>query len=285
MLHAKIANLNLGTNLNLVIDKLSKSYTTVYPSFGENKGRIIATIENEISKFEKTLSLGMKKVFAKVGGGIITGVDLFDLYQTYGYPPELVKELAAQKDVVVNTEGFDEAKRLHQEKSRTAARGLFKGGLADQTAETTKLHTATHLLHKALRAVLGEHVHQEGSNITGERLRFDFSHTKALTDDEIEKIQALVNQKIKEDLPVHKTIEEKEKAIQSGASAFFKETYPEKVSVYTIGRDAKEDWFSKEVCGGPHVKSTGEIGSLRIIKQQAVQSGIRRIYADLHHQS
>ena len=143
-----------------------------------------------------------------------------------------------------------------------------------------KLHTATHLLHKALREILGNHVRQEGSNITIQRLRFDFSHPKALTHEELTKVEALVNQKIKEDIPVTRSLEDIDEAIKKGATAFFKETYPSKVSVYTIGKDPKANWFSKELCGGPHVTSTSKIGGIRITKEQAVQSGIRRIYAE-----
>ena len=281
-LHSKIADIDLDNSINLVIDKLCGSYITVDPNLGENQGRILETIRIEITKFEKTLSQGMKKVLSKVGGGTITGTELFDLYQTYGYPPELVKELAAQKRVMVDGKGFEEAKRQHQETSRTATKGLFKGGLADKSDETVKLHTATHLLHKALREILGNHVRQEGSNITAERLRFDFSHPRKLSGEEIAKVETVVNQKIKEDLPVHRTVEEKDKALKSGALAFFKENYPAMVSVYTIGKDPAKEWFSKELCGGPHVKSTGGIGGIRIIKEQPVQSGIRRIYAELH---
>jgi alanyl-tRNA synthetase len=156
---------------------------------------------------------------------------------------------------------------------------MFKGGLADASREAIQLHTATHLLHAALRKVLGESVKQKGSNITAERLRFDFSHKQKLSEKELKKVENLINQKIKEGLPVHKSIETKEEALKSGALAFFKETYPEKVSVYTIGKDSQKDWVSKELCGGPHVKSTSEIGRVNITKQDKIGSGLIRVYA------
>ena len=154
---------------------------------------------------------------------------------------------------------------------------MFKGGLADHSEAVVKLHTATHLLHASLRKVLGPHVRQEGSNITSERLRLDFSHPQALTAQEIASVEKLINQKIKEDLPVVKMIEDKDKALKSGAMAFFRETYPDKVSVYTIAD------FSKEICGGPHVASTGQIGNVKIIKDEATGAGKRRLYAVINY--
>ncbi len=170
---------------------------------------------------------------------------------------------------------FGKLKSAHQESSRTASKGMFKGGLQDQSETTTKYHTATHLLHAALRKVLGNHVSQKGSNITAERLRFDFSHPTKLTDEEIKKVEDLVNEKIAENIPVTKKEMNKNEAIAQGAMAFFPEKYPEITNVYSIGD------FSKELCGGPHVSSTGEIGRIKIVKEESVGSGSRRIYAQL----
>jgi alanyl-tRNA synthetase len=158
---------------------------------------------------------------------------------------------------------------------------MFKGGLADQSETVTKYHTATHLLHAALRKVLGDHVSQQGSNITGERLRFDFSHTAALTLEEKQKVEAMMNEAIDQQLTVSQEMMPKEEALAEGAMAFFKEKYPDTVSVYTIGNDPRKNWVSKELCGGPHVKNTKEIGHLKIMKDEAVGAGKRRIYVQL----
>jgi alanyl-tRNA synthetase len=239
------------------------------------------TLSEEIHKFEKALDRGVKVIKKHP---LIDGKLAFDLLQTFGFPWELTLEMAAERGQKIDKKQFQKEFRSHQELSRKASAGMFKGGLADKSEATIKLHTTTHLLHKALREVLGDHVRQEGSHVTAERLRFDFSHPKALTDAEIQKIENLINQKIKENLPVHKTIENKDRAFKSGALAFFKETYPDQVSVYTIGKDPKRDWFSKEICGGPHVKSTGEIGAIKITKQQSIGTGLRRLYAELNLQ-
>ena len=209
---------------------------------------------------------------------------MFDLYQTYGFPLEISQEILAEEGRPISDQGikgFEKEKKKHQDLSRTASVGMFKGGLADHSEEITKLHTATHLLNRALIEVLGDQVRQEGSNITAERLRFDFSHSQALTEDETRQVEDLVNQKIKEDLAVHKTVEDKNKALASGALAFFREKYPGKVTVFTIGQNSDTDWWSKELCGGPHVVSTGEIGDVRIKKQEAVGRGKRRFYVVL----
>ena len=158
---------------------------------------------------------------------------------------------------------------------------MFKGGLADHSEQVVKLHTATHLLHQALRQVLGDHVHQQGSNITAQRLRFDFTHPQAITPEELKQVEALINQKIRENLPVHHIMEPKDQALGSGALAFFKDKYTDTVSVYTIGKDPQAGWFSKELCGGPHVASTGVIGPVRINKAESIGGGTRRIYAAL----
>jgi alanyl-tRNA synthetase len=229
----------------------------------------------EVLKFEKALSRGLKE-FEKLDQ--VTGKHAFDLLQTYGFPWELSLELAQEKGFQVDRQEFEAEFKKHQDLSRSASQGLFKGGLAGNSETIIKYHTTTHLLHQALRQVLGSHVEQMGSNITTERLRFDFKHPEKLTDDQKIAIESLINQKIKEDLPVHKTIESKETALESGAMAFFREKYPDTVSVYTIGQDANAGWFSKELCGGPHVTSTGQIDPVTIKKEEAVGAGIRRIY-------
>lgn len=181
--------------------------------------------------------------------------------------PENIHELFAQE------------KAVHANKSRSAAQGMFKGGLSDHSEATTKLHTATHLLHAALRRQLGDHVRQEGSHITAERLRFDFTHDQALSEDQLVAIEAEMNQRIVHDMPVTRTIEDKEAALASGAIAFFREKYPDKVSIYTIG-DEKQT-YSREFCGGPHVEHTGAIGQVQILKQQSIGAGKRRLYVGL----
>lgn len=228
-------------------------------------------LSGEITKFSHSLAIG-KKVLAKAKK--IDEALAFDIFQSYGLPFEVITTVTKVK---LSKDKFDALLKKHSQLSRTASAGMFKAGLADHSETVTKLHTATHLLHAALRQVLGSHVRQEGSNITSERLRFDFSHPQALTPAEISQVETLINQKIKDNLPVTKTILDKETALQSGALAFFKETYPDKVSVYSIGN------FSKELCSGPHVDSTAKIGSVKIIKQESIGAGKRRLYAVLNH--
>ena len=271
-------------NTEEILVKSAEAVLDMFDGLYLKKVDVAESVKNSISeeakKFSKSVNKGLLEI-EKKNPREINAKFAFDLYQTHGFPLELTQELLAEKGIKIEKKQFDKEFTRHKEKSRIGTAGMFKGGLADKSEETIRLHTATHLLQKALRVVLGNHVRQEGSHITAERLRFDFSHQKALSAEEMKKVEHLINLQIKENLPVHKTIEEKEKALKSGAMAFFKETYPDKVSVYTIGKDPEKDWFSKELCGGPHVKSTGEIGRLRIVKQQSVGSGIRRIYASL----
>ena len=229
---------------------------------------------NEVKKFQRSLDKGLKLI-EKFKDDQFNPLNAFDLLQTHGFPYEVTAELFKQKGHPLDKKAFDQIFEDHKKLSRTASAGMFKGGLADKSKDVTKLHTATHLLHQSLREILGDHVHQEGSNITGERLRFDFTHNQALTDDELKKIENLINQQIKKDLKVKKIIQSKDEALKSGALAFFKETYPDKVSVYTIGD------FSKEICGGPHVFSTGEIDGVTINKQESIGAGKRRLYVVL----
>ena len=213
-------------------------------------------------------------------GKIINGEFAFDLYQTEGFPLELTMEILGQNGINFSLEeknAFEGEFEKHKDASRSASSGMFKGGLAEASVITTKLHTVTHLLQAALREILGEHVGQKGSHITSERLRFDFSHPQKLTNEEIKKVEDLINQKIKEDLPVSFTTMTLPEAIKIGAMHFFAEKYGKEVKVYKIG-DQKPP-FSSEVCGGPHVNHTGEIKGVRIIKQEKIGAGILRIYA------
>jgi alanyl-tRNA synthetase len=234
-------------------------------------------IRDEENRFGKTLSKGLK-VIQQTPEDQITGKFAFDLYQTFGFPLEVTEELVKEKGIIVDRQSFREEFKKHQDISRAGSQALFKGGLADSSEIITKYHTTTHLLQATLRQVLGDHIQQMGSNITAERLRFDFKHGEKVTSEQLKQIEGIINQKIKEDLPVHKTIEDKEIALKSGAMAFFRDKYPDKVSVYTIGLDQNKNWFSKELCGGPHVSSTGVIGPVTIKKEEAVGAGVRRIY-------
>jgi len=228
----------------------------------------------EIKKFQSTLDRGLKE-FEKLEPNQLNELNAFNLFQTYGFPFEISEELFREKGQILDKKKFDQVFEDHKKLSRTASAGMFKGGLEDQSEATKKLHTATHLLHQSLRQILGDHVRQQGSHITADRLRFDFTHPQALTPEQIKKIETLINKQIKKDLPVKKTIQTKNQALKSGALAFFKETYPDKVSVYSIGD------FSKELCGGPHVSSTGEIGGVKITKEESIGADKRRLYAVL----
>lgn len=257
-------------------------YGEPYPELVENQARILEELEREERKFLETLQKGehefekMLPNLLRNASHVMPGRLAFKLYDTYGFPIELTEELAHEHQLTVDRAGFDEAFRKHQELSRAGSEQVFKGGLADHSEIVTRYHTATHLLHKALRMVLGEHVAQKGSNITAERMRFDFSHPAPMTREEIEQVEAIVNQQIARDLPVSMEIMPLEDAKASGAIALFGEKYEPIVKVYTIGD------FSKEVCGGPHVTHTGELGTFKIIKEQSSSAGVRRIYAVLN---
>ena len=253
----------------------------MYPVLEENKEIIKNVIIEEKDKFVKTLTHGEREFIKEIrkaqeqGKNRIDGKVVFRLYDTYGFPPEVTNELARENNIEVDLKEFDKLFKEHQEKSRLGSEQKFKGGLADQNEKTIAYHTATHLLHQALRTVLGEHVKQSGSNITEERLRFDFTHPQKMTKEEIEKVENLVNEQIKRDLPV--TCEEMsyEDAKKSGAIGLFTDKYGDRVKVYTIGD------FSKEICGGPHVTHTGDMGRFKIKKEESSSSGIRRIKAVL----
>ena len=232
-------------------------------------------LKNEKEKFNKTLEKGLRE-FAKVSSSDIDGETAFHLYDTYGFPIELTEELAKDVGINVDVNGFNEKFKAHQELSRTASSGKFKGGLAGNSEIETKYHTATHLLNAALKQVVGSDVHQKGSNITDERMRFDFSCDHKLSDEEKQKAEDLVNKWISEGLEVSVKEMKKEDAIKSGAECMFIEKYPDIVTVYTIG-----DNVSKELCGGPHVKNTKELGHFKITKEEASSAGVRRIKAIL----
>jgi alanyl-tRNA synthetase len=232
-------------------------------------------IKEEVGKFEKVLLEGERQVKQN------PQIDPFELYQSFGIPYEISKDIfsgAGRKLSAKDEKGFEKKLAEHQEKSRGASAGMFKGGLADSSEVVTKLHTATHLLHTALRKVLGEGVAQKGSNITAERLRFDFSYPEKLTDEEIKKVENIINEVMDKDLPVSFETKTLDEAIEEGALHFFGERYGKEVKVYTVG-DPEGEWFSKEVCGGPHVKNTKAIGHVRIVKQENVGSGTVRVYA------
>lgn len=251
------------------------NFKNYYPLLEKNHQEIKSIISGEEEKFNSTLERGLREI-EKLNE--LDGKIAFFLYETYGFPLELTEEIAKDRGQKIDKKVFEEEFEKHKELSRTASAGMFKGGLVDNSEQVTKLHTTTHLLHAALRKVLGEHVSQKGSNITLERLRFDFSHSQKLTDEELKKVENLINDQIGKDLPISFKTESLDEAISEGALHFFAEKYGDKVKVYTVG-DPLEGWFSKEVCGGPHVTHTAEIGHVRIIKQEKVGAGVMRIYA------
>jgi len=239
---------------------------------------IISLVTAELDRFNQVLSKGLKEI-AKLGNQIDEQL-AFNLYQSLGFPFEITRELALEKGVTLDETTFNLLLKSHQESSRSSSTGMFKGGLADHSEITTQYHTATHLLHQALRDVLGDSVSQAGSNINAERLRFDYLYAGKPTSAELTQIANIINTNISADLPVIQSTEKKEDAINSGARAFFREKYPGIVTVYTIGKPG-EPWYSKELCGGPHVTRTGLIGKIKIIKDENLGQGIRRIYCRL----
>ncbi|NCN82628.1 MAG: alanine--tRNA ligase [Candidatus Pacebacteria bacterium] len=267
---------DLGINkpfLSQLVPVVAKIYANAYPQVSEQAEKIQAALVLEEQKFQKVLEKGLRH-FSSLKE--VDGESAFRLYETYGFPFELTQELAQERGQTLDAAAFDKARQAHAVASRTASAGKFRGGLQDTSEIATRYHTATHLLHAELRNLLGKAVQQKGSNITDKRLRFDFSFDRALTESEISKVLAQINEWVTADLPVTKKIQKKEVALKSGALAFFSEQYPDEVSVYTIG--GEQDWISRELCGGPHVTHTSEIGQLQFIKQQAVAAGVRRIY-------
>lgn len=273
--HAKKLEIDISSDWEQRIAKLIiNKYQKYYSELTENESVVLEVLKNEKEKFNRTLEKGLRE-FNKVSNKDIDAETAFHLYDTYGFPIELTEELARDAKIKVDTLGFKERFKKHQELSRTASAGKFKGGLAGNSEIETKYHTATHLLNAALKVVVDKNVHQKGSNITDERMRFDFSCDHKLTDEEKQKTEDLVNEWIKEGLDVTVKEMSKSEAINSGAECMFIEKYPDIVTVYSIGN------VSKELCGGPHVKNTSELGHFKITKEEASSAGVRRIKAVL----
>ncbi len=295
---------NLGVNVNFtkeIADSFISVYKDEYKNLEEKREIILSELDKEESKFRKTLENGIKE-FEKLADRDISGVNAFNLLQSYGFPIELTEELAKEKGIVVDMVGFNEEKNKHSESSRTASAGKFKGGLGGDGEMEVKYHTATHMLHQALRTVLGDTVVQKGSNITPERLRFDFAYREKMTDEQKKKVEDLINEKIKENLPVIREEISIEEAKARGAMGLFTDKYGEKVSIYRIGEGKNKgdnNLFSIEMCGGPHVNSTGDLAvggihpgdssrsgkegmlKFKILKEESVSQGVRRIKAVL----
>ena len=270
-----------GAFLAKVAEVVIDMYGEPYPELVQNKDRVYSELTTEENKFSETLEKGEKQFdkmtffLEKQGVKEIAGGSAFKLYDTYGFPIELTQELAAEKGFTVDVKGFQEAFAKHQELSRTAMAGDFKSGLGDHSEETTALHTATHMLQAALRQVLGTEVGQKGSNITPERLRFDFTYHEKMTPEQIKQVEDIVNEQIKKDLKVTVETMSPEEAVKKGAIAFFSSKYGDQVTVYSVGD------FSKEVCAGPHVTHTGDMGHFHILKEESSSAGVRRIKAVL----
>ena len=276
-----------GRQIGLADGKLSQialcyveKYKDVYPELELNRAKIVDELNKEEEKFGKALEEGLKefnKVVTHIQGSDFPGKTAFRLYETYGFPLEMTMELAREKGFNLDEESYKAAAEEHRKKSSLGAEQKFKGGLADTGEATARLHTATHLMHAALRKVLDPSVEQRGSNITTERLRFDFNFSRPMTAEEIKQVEDLVNEAIKADVPV--TMEEMtvEEAKAQGAIGLFENKYGDKVKVYTMGK------YSKEICGGPHAKRTGELGTFKIVKEQSSSAGVRRIKAVLEY--
>ncbi len=285
LLRRAIRHMNkLGISLDTLADIIDISMNALiemYPELNANRGIIKQVIIQEKDKFIRTLQNGEREFEKEVkklrasGKNMIEGKTVFNLYETYGFPKEMTEELAKEQGMEVDTKQFEQLFKEHQDKSRQGSEVKFKGGLASTGEMETKYHTATHLLNAALKQVLGEHVHQKGSNITAERLRFDFSHGAKMTEEEKQKVEALVNAYIAMDIPVEKFEMPKEEALTLGAEAMFIEKYGDIVTIYKIGD------VSLEFCGGPHVAKTGELGHFKIKKEEASSAGVRRIKAIL----
>ena len=259
-----------------LIKVVAEIYGDAYPDIKESEEGVGFIVRQETEKFEATLEKGLKE-FEKLDN--VSGKDAFNLYQTYGFPIEITQELAKEKGINVDIKEFEKELEKHQELSRTASAGMFKGGLADNSEQTTKLHTAAHLMLAGLRKVLGDDVFQKGSNITAERLRFDFTHKEKMTSGQIKDVENFVNGIIEKDLLVSCEEMTLEKAKEMNAMGVFESKYGEKVKVYTVG--AGDNIVSREICGGPHVNRTGDMGHFKIIKEESSSSGVRRIKAIL----
>lgn len=273
--HAKKLSIDINSNWEqeIAIEIMNK-YKKYYKEIEKNEQIVLDVLKNEKIKFNRTLEKGLRE-FEKISDKNIDAVTAFHLYDTYGFPIELTEELAKEKNINVDIKGFEQKFKEHQELSRTASQGKFKGGLSGHGEIETKYHTATHLLNAALKVVVNNDVHQKGSNITSERMRFDFSCDHKLTDEEKTQVENLVNEWINQKIDVTAQEMQKDDAIKSGAECMFIEKYPDVVTVYSIGN------ISKELCGGPHVKNTSELGHFKIKKEEASSAGIRRIKAIL----
>ena len=279
--HAKKLNIAIESNWDEIIAlKIIEKYSKYYSEVRDNKDIVIEVLRNEKNKFNRTLEKGLRefeKIVKNLNGKTLDRDLAFKLYDTYGFPIELTVELASELNIEVDTEGFKEKFKAHQELSRAGSSEKFKGGMGGNSEIEIKYHTASHLLNAALKIVIDENVHQKGSNITAERMRFDFSCDHKLTPEEIKQAEEIVNNWIKEALPVISVEMNKEEAIKSGAECMFIERYPDIVTVYIIG-----DGISKELCGGPHVQNTSELGTFKIKKEEASSAGVRRIKAILN---
>ena len=277
--YAKMIDIDINSNWESEIAKnIIDEYKKYYSELSTNENVVMEVLKNEKIKFNRTLEKGLRefeKIVKNLNENEINKDLAFKLYDTYGFPIELTLELAKERGLTVDEKGFYEKFKAHQELSRTASAGKFKGGLAGNSEIETKYHTATHLLNAALKVVINKDVHQKGSNITDERMRFDFSCDHKLTEEEKKAVEDLVNKWIDEGLPVTKKEMSKEEAIKSGAECMFIEKYPDIVTVYNIGD------VSKELCGGPHVNNTSELGHFKIKKEEASSAGVRRIKAIL----
>ncbi len=269
--------------LSALVEPIIQSYRDVYPSLSEKVGVIKAEIGNEEQKFRKTLDIGLKefnRLAEKSSNKKFSGTDAFMLFSSYGLPIDMIRDLAPEKGLAVDVPAFETELAKHHEVSRAGIEKKFKGGLADTSEMSLKYHTATHLLHQALRDILGDEVRQKGSNITPERLRFDFSFGRKMTDEEKKRVEDIVNEKIQAKLPMQKVIMPFAEAEKTGALHFFGEKYGDEVSVYFVG-NSLDTAYSKEFCGGPHVTNTEILGAFKISKEEAVSAGVRRIKAVL----
>lgn len=277
--YAKDLEIDINSNWEQELAKVViENYKSYYKELDRNQNAILEVVSNEKTKFNRTLEKGLRefeKLTTNIEGKEISKDIAFKLYDTYGFPIELTEELAKEQGLTVDIEGFNKKFEEHQEKSRAGSNQKFKGGLASTGEMETKYHTATHLLNAALKKVLGDHVHQKGSNITVERMRFDFSHDAKMTPEEKQQVEDLVNEYIQMAIPVEKIEMPKEKAVEIGAECQFIERYPDIVTVYKIGE------VSMEICGGPHVNNTSELGKFKIKKEESSSSGVRRIKAVL----
>ena len=281
--HLDLLGIKENTLPNLV-SSIVETYSDVYPSLAQKKSMIEEEIGNEEQKFRKTLDAGLKE-FNRLAGKVIeskmlSGKDAFMLFSSYGLPIDMITDLAPERGLAVDTVGFDEELRKHHEISRAGSEKKFKGGLADTSEMSLKYHTATHLLHQALRDVLGNEVQQKGSNITPERLRFDFAFQRKMTYEEKKRVEDIINEKIQAKLPMQKVVLPFAEAEKTGALHFFGEKYGDEVNVYFIG-DSLQTAYSKEFCGGPHVTNIEVLGAFKISKEEAVSAGVRRIKAVL----